>query len=159
MKTLLMTAVILLSAVAVSAQTSQKVSLELGIVTVYLGEPKAEVVSACADVGFKAVETYNGLAVSGGGTAYPVHIKNGRVTQAFRSWSKGRDEVDALLGALATLDGKECIVSHKSVDTPDMQVNQARVVCGPRFVVLSRGNMAGKASTDVFEGIGDVDDK
>lgn len=160
MKSLIAVLLIFTALTTAAAQTGQRVTLELGNVTVWLGMPKVDVLSACAAAGYTAIENKDDGSINiltgttKAGRLYSVRFTAGRVSYAGRSWSSnGKDELDAVLGALATLDGKNCTVSHEPTNEPDTQLNRVLIVCGSRSVLIVTGKISGIAVADVFERI------
>jgi hypothetical protein len=162
----LIAGLVFLTALTTVAQTRQKVTLELGSVTVWLGMPKADVLSACAAAGYRATEVKdNGdvfISITTGTArsdqVYAVKVRGGRVIYADREWySSERDAWESVLGALATLDGKNCLLSHQPVNKPESQMNRVFLLCGPRSVLITNGKRNGVAVSDVWERIGTID--
>lgn len=143
--------------------TQEAASLEFGSITVWLGMSRAEVLKACAAAGYQTMDdkehqiTYiftNKSKVNF--RAFSVAFKAERVTFASRSWYSGaKDGFEAVLGALAILDGQHCSVTHEPVNKPEVKADRVLVSCGVRSVLVLKGTAGSDQIADVIERIGD----
>ena len=106
---------------AVAQNSRPRESLDLGLVTVWLGEPRSDVEAAFKKPGYlfdhALSEDPNEVVVlAGSGDAardYRVKYRQGRLSFADRSWSSGtNDHVGAVMGALETLQSRNCRIER-----------------------------------------------
>lgn len=136
-------------------QSAQKVSLELGSVKVWLGMTRGEVLNACAAAKYKVLEDKSDDSLNIESNSYRVEFKSGRVSAARRSWlAGGKDGLEAVLGALATLDKQNCVVISGAENKPDVTMSRVSINCGARSVLILRGRIGRDGVEDVFEWIG-----
>ena len=151
-----------LSIPCIAQSMSQKVSLELGSVTVWLGMPRQEVINKCASVGFKQlVQDRDRLRFQSEDHMYTTEFKNGRLVYADRDWyskKSGSDAFQSTIAALGTIGDKNttCIISHAPVTDPDKMLNRVFIECGKRSFLLLENKTEGKAYYDVYERIGEM---
>ena len=157
--------ILTLCASTVFAQTGNRVSLEFGTVTVWLGMNKAAVKQRVETNGMNFDQTNPN-------TVLVAHIKAKRVftlkfehdklVYADRDWL--HDEAEALpsvVDALAALIDKgatNCTIVHVPVSSPDTKMNQILIDCGQRGILLTYGtrNVAGQlfSGNAISESIG-----
>jgi hypothetical protein len=159
---------LLLLLVVWPAQTGQpqslpdeRVSLEVGSVTVWLGMPKAEVVKKFSDAGYEVTDSGDGVLAHSGRELHDLHFENGRLVYADLQWyNSNTEEMDAVLGALGALADKTksrpCSMSHEPLSKPDTALDRIFIFCGDRSVLIARGKFLGKPVMDVSERIGDI---
>lgn len=142
--------------------TGEKVELDLGAVTVWLGMPQQEAFSKFATAGYKvqaASSSDDPTWVLNGDHAYEVRFSSGRLSFADRSWAgKNVDSIEAVIGALGTLaqhSGSPCDVSHDPIVQPGNSSDRVFVSCGKRSVLIMKGKFNGHEIVDVYERIGE----
>jgi hypothetical protein len=143
------------------SQTNQRVSLDIGSVTVWLNMSKAELVKKFSDAGYVTTDLGNGVVVGSARELHDFRFRNGRLVYAEVEWYRGNgEEMDAVLGALGTLADKSksrpCTMAHQPLSAPDMNLDRLFIFCGDRSVLIASGKVQGKASIDVSERIGDI---
>jgi hypothetical protein len=166
----MLTRVILLLAVCASsvlAQSGNRISLELGSVTVWLGMDKsvakqqieaAEMVfdSSASNGQVHAVDTQ-------GKHLFTLLFENGKLVYADRNWLRddGSNALPSVMDALASLvdqGATNCKIVHAPISTPDSKLNRVFIDCGERGILLTYGSgtFAGLTLTDnaVHERIG-----
>ncbi len=146
-----------------SAQRHERVSLEIGAVTVWLGMSKEQALKKFADVGQEVVDTGDGVLVKVGGDSHDLRFKNGRLVYADREWYTGDkpDESDAVLGALRALAEKseengKCSVIYSPLSQPNWSAERVFVWCGNRSVLIIKSKYQDRRSLGVTERIGDI---
>jgi hypothetical protein len=143
-------------------QNKERVSLDLGTVTVWLGMPKTEVVKRCTDAGFEIVDLGEGvIAHIADRTVHDLRFKNGRLSYADLEWYNSNvEEIDAVIGALGALADKResqtCTILHQPYSAPDIVLNRVFITCGDRSVFIASGKSNGKPTLDVSERIGEI---
>jgi hypothetical protein len=167
MKRLVAALLVVISSVAVNAQTEgAKTSIELGAITVWLGMPKQELLRRCTKAGYKvAVEGLeNDLKIldseklTTASNIFRVGLKDDKVTFASRDWySANAGPFDAVLGALEqlTTGGQDtlCFVGHTEQKSPDNTGDKVSIVCGARSVIIMNVKTKGMAVAAVYEEI------
>jgi|SRR5215472_3738937 len=186
--------VLLLLPFALTADTAQTfqvhdhVSLEVGLVPVWLGMTQEEAAKRFRDAGYKVTVAGNQLRLKSGtrkfrdagyeptwtgdqfllksGDSHVLWFKAGQLAFADREWitSDKPDKLDAVIGALGELaeeaKNESCNVVHSS--DPSllwMWSNQVFVSCGQRSVLIDKGAIFGQAFETVSERIGEVPTK
>lgn len=144
------------------AQTSQRISLEVGTVNVWLGMEKEEVAKRFRDAGYKVIYSGDQLILKNGDDAHLFWLKGGRLVFADREWitTDKTDRIDAVIGALAELAAKtgdqSCAVVQSPLSSPSASSNRVFVSCGQRSVLIGKGSLMGHAYVTVSERIGDI---
>jgi hypothetical protein len=150
---------LLLTFSVANAQAAPKLSLELGSMKVWLGMSKADVLSACAAVGYSAIDSKNGVYITSGkgenSHIYDVEFKKGLLSYASRSWaSHDKDYLEAVIGVLKGFDGATCSISNQPMNKPESALERVLVICGDRSVMLISGTIGKDRVGDVIERIG-----
>ena len=144
------------------AQTSQRISLEVGSVNVWLGMEQEEAAKRFRDVGYEVMHSGDKLLLKNGDDAHIFWLKDGRLAFADREWitSDKSDKIDAVIGALAELATKagnqSCAVVHSPLSSPDASSNRVFVSCGQRSVLIGKGSLMGRSYVTVSERIGGI---
>jgi hypothetical protein len=156
----------LLSLSSFAQPASQKVSLEIGGATVWLGMPRQEVIDRCASAGLKQMTAdRNSILFRSGDDLYSVQFKNDRLVFADRDWLPSKSGLDAFqttLAALASISDSDkdsvsaCTISHQPLNNPDNQANRVFVSCGKRSFLLMEHRIKGESYYDVMERIGEA---
>jgi len=144
----------------------QKVSLEIGGATVWLGMPRQEVINRCTSAGLKQMTAdRNSILFKGGDDLYSTQFKNGRLVFADRDWLPSKSGLDAFqttLAALASISDSDkesvsaCTINHQPLNSPDNQANRVFISCGKRSFLLMERRIKGKSYYDVMERIGEA---
>lgn len=163
-------ALAMLTAFPCAAQN--RVSLDVGSVTVWLGMPRTEVLTRLTAAGYKITDVGNNWTiVDSFGSMHDLRFRDGKVIYADREWyvSKDTDEAEAVIGALGTLAEKSktnpCAVSHEPLAEPTISADRVFVSCGrtirangelaiERSVLISQAVVAGKKILSISERIG-----
>ena len=146
-----------LCASTVFAQVGNRVSLELGTVTVWLGMDKAAVKQQVEARGmiFNPSNPTNVLVVdTQTKRVFTLQFEHDKLVYADRNWL--RDESKALpsvmdaLAALIDQGATNCTIAHAPMSSPDTKMNRVFVNCGQRGILLTYGseNLAGQSYTD-----------
>lgn len=144
-----------------------RISIDLGSVTVWLGMSQTDALLRFQNAGFKilgdgSTERTN---VQDGIHVYSIWFKNGKLVCAEREWySSGKDEMDAVLGALAAISShgaSSCSIIHDTINEPQHSGEGIIIDCGQRSLLLRKGkidlsNDDGMKYVDVLERIGQV---
>jgi hypothetical protein len=145
-----------------------RVSLDLGPVTVWLGMPKTEFLSVAKEAGYKTTDfgvkegaKENDVVMSSGekitGTYYSLRFnKAGLLTYADRRWpDDDKSPYEAVMGALNTVDGQKCTVSRQPLSEPNYNLDRIFLFCDKsRSILLTYGRVHGfDASGEVSERI------
>jgi hypothetical protein len=141
----------------VFAQVGNRVSLELGTVTVWLGMDKAAVKQQVEARGmiFNPSNPTNVLVVdTQTKRVFTLQFEHDKLVYADRNWL--RDESKALpsimdaLAALIDQGATNCTIAHAPMSSPDTKMNRVFVNCGQRGILLTYGseNLAGQSYTD-----------
>jgi len=147
------------------AQVGNRVSLELGSVTVWLGMDKAAVKQQVESSGMNFDQTNPNIVLVADIQAkrvFTLKFEHDKLVYADRNWLS--DEANALpsvMDALAALIDKgatNCIIAHVPVSSPDTKVNRVLIDCGHRGILLTYGtqNVAGQSFSNnaISESIG-----
>ncbi len=160
-----------LTAEAQAVSNHARVSVDLGSVTVWLGMPQTDALAQFRSAGYKVLGdgTTARTDVQDGNHVYSIWFQGGRVICAEREWySSGRDEMDAVLGALAAMashGARSCSVMHDTIDEPEQSAARVLIECGQRSVLLMKGKIDVTKELDpsermklvnVFERIGQI---
>jgi hypothetical protein len=146
-----------LCASTASAQVGNRVSLELGTVTVWLGMEKAAVKQQVEARGMNFDQTSpNSVIVADIQTKriFTLLFVHDKLVYADRNWL--RDESKALpsvmdaLTALIDQGATNCTISHAPITSPDAKMNRVFINCGQRGILLTYGSttLAGDFYTD-----------
>lgn len=158
----------LVSVPVVEAQVAgnhSKVSIDLGSVTVWLGMPQNDALRQFQNAGYKVLGdgTTARTNVQDGNHVYSIWFKDGKVICAEREWySSGRDEMDAVLGALGAMAShgtSSCSITHDTINEPEKSAERILIECGQRSVFLAKGRIDSTNETkfvDAFERIGQI---
>lgn len=137
----------------VPKSAANRVALDLGIVTVWLGEPEDDARGTLKAAGFSEVN--DGIPgelrmfVGPNGKSYDVAFVGRRVTFASRRWffagekESAREMSIALIDALISVSEatKQCIVDHAPLPPqPGIRTDRMFVVCGQRSLLVGNGN-------------------
>ena len=154
-----------LCASTVFAQVGNRVSLELGTVSVWLGMDKAAVkqqVEANGMILDQSNPTNVIVVDAHNSRIFTLQFEHDKLVYADRNWL--RDESKALpsvMDALAALIDKgatNCTIVHVPVSSPDTKMNRVVIDCGHRAIVLIYGtqNVAGQSYSNnaISESIG-----
>jgi hypothetical protein len=144
----------------------QKVSLEIGSATVWLGMPRQEVIDRCASAGLKQMAAdRNGVLFKSGEHIYSTQFKHDQLVFADREWissENGLDAFQSVMAALASISDSDkgsastCTISHQPLTNPDNQANRVFISCGQRSFLLMEPMIGGKSFPDVRERIGEA---
>lgn len=145
-----------------SATARSKVSLQLGSVTVWVGMPQSDALSAFRRAGYEVANKSdaNQILIKDGTALYSVNFKDAAVVYADREWLLSRkNEINAVMGALGAIaprGSEPCIVRHAPVNNPSLQSDRIFVKCGQRSVLIMKDRQPSTDSvlTDVYEYIG-----
>lgn len=124
-----------------------KVSIDLGSVTVWLGMTQTEALLQFQSAGYKMLGdgTTARKDFQDGNQVYTVWFNNGKVVCAEREWySSGKDEMDAVLGALAAIashGASSCSITHDTINEPEHSAKRILIECGQRSVLLMEGKI------------------
>jgi len=133
-----------------SPQRSERISLEVGTITVWLGMTQEDAVKKFGDAGYQVTFANNTLSVHSASDSHILQFKNGKLVFADREWytKYKSNELDAVLGALGSLAEKArnqpCEVIHSPLSSPDSSSNRVFVSCGDRSVLVGRGTIMGE---------------
>jgi len=139
--------IFVLCATTVFAQVGNRVSLELGTVTVWLGMEKAVVKQQVEARGMNFNESSPNNVIVADLQAKRVFILlfvHDKLVYADRDWL--RDESNALpsvMDALVALIDKgatNCTIAHAPLTSPDAKMNRVVINCGQRGIVLNYGS-------------------
>ena len=146
-----------LCASTVFAQVENRVSLELGTVTVWLGMDKAAVkqqVEANGMILDQSNPTNVIVVDAHNSRIFTLQFEHDKLVYADRNWL--RDESKALpsvMDALAALIDKgatNCTIAHAPMTSPDSKMNRVFINCGQRGILLTYGSttLVGQSYTD-----------
>ena len=148
-------------------QEAQKVGMEIGSVSVWLGMSKSEVVRRVSDAGYKSqVDDSNVIIVgsnkSQSGVLGTTSFRSGMLIFASRSWfQSGSNLMAAVIGALSALASQgsdRCSISSWPVKKPDFTSDNVGIYCGKRSVILNKGRFGSDGDfIDVDERIGSIE--
>jgi len=152
---------------SIAQSSSEKVSLDIGSVTVSLGMSRQEVINKCAAAGYKQVlSDKDSIMFQSGDNFYSTLYRDGHLVFADRSWYLGsKGDVDAFQSTLAALESfvdrrsnslPSCTIIHDHITEPDESLNRIFIYCGKRSFLLTDGKMGGKHVNDVRERIGEI---
>ncbi len=146
-----------LCASTVNAQVGNRVTLELGTVTVWLGMDKAAVRQQVESSGMNFDESNPKIVLVADLQAkrvFTLQFEHDKLVYADRNWLS--DEANALpsvMDALAALIDKgatNCTIAHVPMSSPYTKMNRVLIDCGYRGILLTYGtqNVAGQTYTD-----------
>jgi hypothetical protein len=154
-----------LCASTVFAQVGNRVSLELGTVTVWLGMDKAAVKQQMEADGmiFEQSNPTNVIVLDTHNQhIFTLQFEHDKLAYAERNWL--RDESKALpsvmdaLAALIDQGATNCTIAHDPITSPDGKLNRVFINCGQRGILLVYGStsIVGKpfADNSISERIG-----
>jgi len=145
-----------------TAQVSDRISLEVGTVTVWLGMTQEEAATKFRDARYKVTLVGDELLLQSNSESHILRFKGSRLAFADREWitNYNADTVDAVIGALGELAEKakneSCYVNHSPISSPDSSSNRVFVSCGQRSVLIGKGTIMGHTYETISERIGDV---
>jgi len=161
--------IVLLFALSTStlfAQNANRVSLELGRLSVWLGEEKGAVKQQTEAAGMSFVQVGKSesdrVVVAENDRIYTLAFESGKLVYADRNWAhEGSSDLPTVIDALSSLaDGGAavCRIEHSPISSPNRKTNQIFIRCGQRGVFLNYGSIIsdGKSYSinDVKETIG-----
>lgn len=154
----------LLSLSSSAQPASQKISLEIGGATVWLGMPRQEVVDRCTSAGLKQMTAdRNSILFKSGDDLYSTQFKNDRLVFATRDWLPSKDGLDAFqttMIALASISESDsasaCTISHHQINNPATQGSQVLIACANRSFLLEEGKVKGEPYYSLSERIGEA---
>lgn len=140
-------------------------------VNLHLGMPEGPTINALAD--HYKVEKIKGtsenatssswILVSKNETAHGidggVSFRNGKLTQAYKSWTPGNADstlelTDALLGVVEHFEGEHrnvCVIYHQYINTPGDRGYVITVRCGNKYILISANRGTHGNTADVTE--------
>lgn len=156
---------------AFSCMAQNRVSLDVGSVTVWLGMPRSDAMKKLSEAGYKVIGDGDSLTVSSSGNVQFLTFRNGGLIFANRVWGTSEyvDEAGAVMGALSALAEKTktnaCTVSHDPVSEPGISVGRIFINCGhiirtdgilavERSVMISVNGSGEKRTLGMTESIG-----
>lgn len=139
-------------------QRPNRVSLELGPVTVWLGMPKNEFMAAAKAAGYKVYDSGSKdgdvvMTLEHGSQitkTYTLRFDNsGLLNYASREWpDTNRSPYEAMLGALKTVDGQHCTISHQPLNNPNNNLDRVFVFCDSgRTLLIMYGKISVSPTT------------
>ncbi len=149
----------------VYAQPGNRVSLQLGTVTVWLGEDKATAKQQIEAAGlhFNSFASSGQVGVSDANNVYNLHFDNGKLVYADRTWlpDDGSNALPSVMDAFTSLidqGANSCRIEHLPITSPDKKLDRVIIECGQRGILLTYGTVmvAGKTYTanEIYESIG-----
>jgi hypothetical protein len=149
-----------------------RVSLDVGPVTVWLGMLKSDAIKKYSEAGYKVLDNGDALMLSSNGNVTLLIFQHNSLIFASRDWSVGEspDEAQAVIGAVSALAEKTktnaCTVSHDPLSEPGISVDRVFIQCGhtvrpdgtlviERSVMITVNSSGGKRSLGVVESIGE----
>ena len=147
-------------------QRHERVTLEVGTVTVWLGMTKEEATKKFSGAGYVVTNDGDKLLLRNGGDAHIIWFRDdGRLAFANQGWNTTdkSDLLDAVMGALGSLAEKvgshPCSVIHSPISSPDSSSNRVFISCGERSVLFAKGTIVGQPFVEISERIGDMPTK
>jgi hypothetical protein len=140
---------IVLCCAAAPAQTGDRISIELGTATVWLGMDRAAAKQQIEAAGMTFDESANSkgqvLAINAQSKrAFTLKFQDNRLVFAEREWlsngSGGLPSVVDALAALADQGAVRCSILHAPVSDPDTKMDRIVIECGQRGVILTVGS-------------------
>ena len=130
-----------------------RLSLQLGTVTVWLGMPKSEFMTAAKAAGYNVndrpgldnevlMTLESGREIT---QLYPISFnKAGLLKYASRGWpDTNKSPYEAMLGALKSVDGQHCNISHEPLNTPQENLDRVLVYCDSgRSILITYGKLS-----------------
>lgn len=149
----------------VYAQPGNRISLQLGTVTVWLGEDKATAKQQIEAGGmlFNSLPSSGQVGVADANNAYTLRFDNGKLVYADRTWlpDDGSKALPSVMDALTSLidqGANNCRIEHLPITSPDTKLNRVFIECGQRGILLTYGSvtLAGKtySANEIYETIG-----
>ncbi len=136
---------------------SNRISLDLGSVTVWLGMPQSDVLLQLQSAGYEVTGKGDSRTVLVGDSPELIGFKNGRLEYATREWyTTGQDEMEVVIRALTDLashGGTSCSIVPGRMNTPGGSADEIFVVCGERSLMFVKGKavVKGAGETPVVE--------
>ncbi len=136
---------------------SNRISLDLGSVTVWLGMPQSDVLLQLQSAGYEVTGKGDSRTVLVGDLPELIGFKNGKLEYATREWyTAGQDEIEVVIRALTDLashGGSSCSIAPGRMNTPDGSADEIFVVCGERSLMFVKGKtiVKGAGETPVVE--------
>ncbi|MDR3674437.1 MAG: hypothetical protein P4N24_03030 [Acidobacteriota bacterium] len=139
------------------AQVSNRVSLELGTVTVWLGMEKAAVKQQVEARGMNFDESSpNNVIVADiqAKRVFTLQFVHDKLVYADRNWlhdeSMALPSVMDALAALIDQGATNCTIAHAPMTSPDAKMNRVFINCGQRGILLTYGSttIVGQSYTD-----------
>ena len=145
-----------------TAQPDNRVSLQLGSATVWLGMDKA---AAKRNIEAAGIVFSDKLDSGGSGIAvdprskqiFTLKFENDRLVFADRDWLRESDVLPSIVDALTSLidqGASQCTVTHSPMSAPDKKVNRVLIDCGDRGLLLTYGTEGNFTTNMVSERIG-----
>ena len=142
---------------AAFAQAGDRVSLELGTVTVWLGMDKAAVKQQVESSGMNFDQSNPKIVIVADiqtKRIFTLLFVHDKLVYADRNWlldeSKALPSVMDAVTALIDQGATNCTISHAPITSPDAKMNRVFIKCGRRGILLTYGstNLAGDSYTD-----------
>jgi hypothetical protein len=164
--------VVMLMHGASPTDAGNKITLQLGSVTVWLGMPNEEAISGLKNAGYSYLGKDGKLDWvwnKGDDNNYWLGSASGRLVYAARDWQQrvGRSEkperdaavMKAVVGALKTLaksdSSQHCAVDLDSLSDPESSKERVFVRCGERSVQITVGEIYGSPMYTILDRIGE----
>lgn len=132
---------------------SNRVSLDLGSVTVWLGMPQSDVLLQFQSAGYEVTGKGETRTVSIGDSPAMLGFTNGRLKYATREWyASGQDEMEVVIKALtdlASYGGRGCSIVPDRMNNPDGSSDIIFVTCGERSLMFVKGKAAFKGAGEI----------
>jgi hypothetical protein len=152
-----------ISASTAFAQTSNRVSLQLGTVTVWLGMDKgaAKQQMEASGIYFPDSPDSNAQVIAmelQTKRLFTLKFENNKLVYADRNWL--RDDSDVLpsvmdaLTSLVDQGATKCTIEHAPMSSPDVRVNRVFIDCGERGILLTYGSTDLGSDRTISERIG-----
>ncbi len=121
------------------AQPGHRISLQLGTVTVWLGEDKATAKQQIEAAGlfFNSLPSSGQVSASDANNLYTLHFDNGKLVYADRTWlpDDGSKALPSVMDACTPLidqGANSCRIQHLPITSPDKKLNRVFIECGQR---------------------------
>lgn len=140
---------------SVSWCLDSRISLQLGTVTVWLGEDKGSVKQEAEAAGMSFVPAAKSesdrVSVVSSDRVYTLAFEGGKLVYADRNWvhegSSNLPTVIDALGSLADQVAADCRIEHSPIYSPDTKTNRIFITCGQRGVLLTYGSIASEGKS------------
>jgi hypothetical protein len=149
------------------APEAQRVSLDIGVVKVWLGMPQKLANEEFAKRGYPLEPLGDDLSIVFGGAGEnaqhlgDVAFRSGRLIYAAREWPGGDQSIESAFAVLTNFarEGSDlCSLSTEPLRKPDFQMERLWVTCGKRTLFV-REKIAPRKSWGVTEWIGELPKK